>query len=209
MPEKYHQSVAAMSQSDRAKWNERYSKGAYAERKHPSALLAEWIDRIPRGRALDVACGAGRNALFLAGHGFKVDAIVISAEALARARKQAQQNELNINWIEYDLDEPLTLDCQYALILIIRYVNLPLIRRLKRNLAPGGFLLCEEHLVSDADVIGPSNNAFRVEPGALGRLARDLRIHLLEEAVVDDPDNRPAALARLVAQKAPAGKSPA
>jgi len=198
-----------MSQSDRAKWNERYSKGAYAERKHPSDLLAEWIDRIPPGRALDVACGAGRNALFLAGHGFKVDAIDISAEALARARKQAQEENLHINWIEYDLDEPLTLEAQYDLILIIRYVNLPLIRRLKRNLAPGGFLVCEEHLVSDIDVVGPSNNAFRVEPGALDRLARGLRIHLLEETVVDDPDNRPAALARLVAQKAPAGKNQA
>jgi len=197
-----------MSQADRAKWNERYSKGAYAERKHPSALLAEWIDSIPRGRALDVACGAGRNALFLAQRGFQVDAVDISAEALARARKQAQQAELHINWIEFDLDEPLELDAQYALILMIRYVNLPLIRRLKRNLAPGGFLLCEEHLVSDADVIGPSNNAFRVEPGALGRLARGLRIHLLEETIVDDPDNRPAALARLVAQKPPAEEGP-
>jgi len=190
-----------MSQSDRLKWNERYSKGAYAGRTHPSALLAEWIDRVPRGRALDVACGAGRNALFLASHGFEVDAFDISAEALARAREQANQANLNINWIEQDLDEPLSLDAQYALILIIRYVNLPLIRRLKRNLAPGGFLICEEHLVSDADVVGPSNNAFRVQPGALRLLARGLRIHFLEETVVMDPDNRPSAVARLVAQK--------
>jgi len=190
-----------MSRSDRLKWNDRYSKGAYADRTHPSAVLADWINSIPPGRALDVACGAGRNALFLAAHGFEVDAIDISAEALARAQRQAQKAKLHVHWIERDLDEPLVLDAQYALILIIRYVNLPLIRRLKRNLAPGGFLICEEHLVSDADVVGPSNNAFRVQPGALRRLAGGLHIHFLEEAVVDDPDNRPSAVARLVAQK--------
>jgi len=190
-----------MARSDRIKWNERYRKGAYAERTHPSALLAEWIDRIPRGRALDVACGAGRNALFLAGHDFEVDAVDISREALTRAARLAQQSDLQINWIELDLDEPLQLENHYALILIVRYVNLPLIRRLKRCLAPGGFLVCEEHLVSDTDVIGPSNNAFRVQPGAMSKLAKGLRVHLLEEAIINDPDNRPAALGRLVAQK--------
>lgn len=190
-----------MAQSDREKWNQRYRNGAYAERTHPSALLAEWIDRIPRGRALDIACGAGRNALFLAAHGFKVDAIDISSEGLSRGRRQAEASGHDINWIEHDLDEPLALDAQYALILVIRYVNLPLIRRLRRHLAPGGYLLCEEHLESDADVVGPSNNAFRVQRGALGKLAKGLRIHLLEESIINDPDGRAAALARLVAEK--------
>ena len=50
-----------MSRADRKKWNERYRAGAFAERTHPSALLEDWIDRLPLGRALDLACGAGRN----------------------------------------------------------------------------------------------------------------------------------------------------
>jgi SAM-dependent methyltransferase len=190
-----------MAQSDRDKWNERYREGAYAERTHPGALLAEWIDRIPRGRALDLACGAGRNALFLASCGFEVDAVDISRTALERARESARKAGLQIRWIEHDLDEPLDLDTGYALILVNRYVNLPLVQRLAAHLAPGGFLVCEEHLDCDADVAGPSNPAFRVRPGELRAAAGTLHIHHYSEGVIGDPDGRPAAVARLVAQK--------
>lgn len=190
-----------MTQTDRLKWNERYQNGTYGERRYPSALLQEWIDRIPCGRALDVACGAGRNALFLAARGFTVDAVDISRAALDLARGRAQEAGLLINWIEHDLDESLALDAQYALILLVRYVNLPLLRQLTGNLAPGGFLVCEQHLVTDQEVVGPSNSAYRVASGALRAVAKDLCIHHLEEAIVQDPDNRKAALARLVAQK--------
>lgn len=190
-----------MADTDRAKWDQRYREGAYGDRRHPSALLAEWIDHIPRGRALDLACGAGRNALFLAAHGFEVDAIDISGEGLARARAAAAEAGLRVNWIEHDLDEPPALESGYTLILVIRYVNLPLIRHLASLLATGGFLLCEEHLVTDADVIGPGNPAFRVDPGELHAAANGLLMRHYEEAVSDDPDGRPAALARLVAER--------
>jgi SAM-dependent methyltransferase len=189
-----------MSGKDRAKWNQRYRDGAYAQRTRPSALLQSWIGRIPPGRALDVACGAGRNALYLAAQGFEVDAVDIAGEGLNRARAGAQQSGLHVNWLERDLDEPLPLEYLYQLILVVRYVNLPLVHRLRASLAPGGCLMCEQHLVSDADVIGPANPSFRVKPGDLRVAAGDLRIHHLEEALVEDPDGRTAALARLVAR---------
>lgn len=191
-----------MSGADREKWNQRYREGAYEERTHPSAFLESWIERIPPGRALDVACGAGRNALYLAARSFEVDAVDISGQALERARDVAHRSGLSVNWLEHDLDEPLLLDSSYQLILIIRYVNLPLIRRLTANLAPGGYLVCEQHLVTEADVIGPTSPAYRVRSGDLLAVADRLRIHHLEEVVVPDPDGRTAALARLVAQRA-------
>jgi SAM-dependent methyltransferase len=163
--------------------------------------LESWVGRIPSGRALDVACGAGRNALYLAAQGFQVDAVDISAEGLQRARASAQHAGLCINWMERDLDEPLLLDYPYQLILIVRYVNLPLVRHLVSCLAPGGYLICEEHLVSDAEVIGPANPAFRVKPGDLQEVAGGLQILQLEEALVTDPDGSTAALARLVARR--------
>ena len=190
-----------MSGTDREKWNERYRDGAYAERAQPSDFLASWVKRIPLGRALDVACGAGRNALYLAAQGFEVDAVDISGEALARASDTAQRLGLGVNWLTHDLDEPLALDSSYQLILIFRYVNLPLVRRLTASLAPGGYLVCEQHLVTEADVIGPTNPAYRVKAGDLLTVAQRLRVHHLEEALVTDPDGRTAALARLVAQR--------
>jgi tellurite methyltransferase len=191
-----------MAEADRAKWNERYQDG-YAEHGRPSAVLQQWISRIPCGRALDLACGAGRNALFLASHGFEVDAVDISDAALDRARERAREAGLEINWIEHDLDQPLTLAAGYALILAVRFMNLPLIRELTALLAPGGFLVCEQHLVTVADVAGPTDPAFRVQPGELKQLAQGLRVHYFEEALTHDPDRRPVALAQLVAQHLP------
>jgi SAM-dependent methyltransferase len=190
-----------MSATDREKWNNRYRGGAYVGRTWPSAFLEDWIERIPPGRALDLACGAGRNALYLAARAFDVDAVDISSEALDRARESGRRLGLRLNWLERDLDQPLALESPYQLILVVRYVNLPLIRQVAGCLAPGGFLVCEQHLATSADVIGPTNPAFRVEAGELAAVAADLRIHALEEAIVPEPDGRSAALARLVAQR--------
>lgn len=190
-----------MTDADRAKWDERYREGAYADRPHPSDLLRDWIDRAPSGRALDVACGAGRNALFLAANGFAVDAVDISPEGLARGRRSAAERGLAVHWIEHDLDLPLALPDDYALILVVRFLDLPLIRRLARRLAPGGLLVCEEHLRSEVEVIGPGNPAFRVAPGELREAASGLEVLQYDEGLFDDPDGRRAALARLVAKR--------
>ena len=146
-----------MSGADRVKWDERYRAGAYAEREHPSALLAEWEARLPRGRALDVACGAGRNSLFLAATGRRVDAVDISAVALDRARDAAKARGLQVRWIEADLDDdPAALPRErYDLIVVIRYVNAKLLKPLLERLAANGVLLIEQHVESSEDVAGP------------------------------------------------------
>lgn len=190
-----------MSEADRDKWDRRYREGAYAERTGPSTFLLDRIGDVPAGSALDVACGAGRNAIHLASKGFRVDAIDISAQALRRAEANARALGLEINWLERDLDQSYALESDYQLILVVRYVNLPLLRYLATRLAPGGFLLCEQHLQTTAEVVGPRNPAFRVKPGELAAAAEGLEILHIEEGVVADPDGRPAALARLVATK--------
>ena len=95
-----------MSDTDRERWNARYASGEYAARTYPSALLAAWTDRLPPGRALDVACGLGRNAIHLAAHGYAVDAMDISDIALAGARERADAAGVTVNWIEADLRTP-------------------------------------------------------------------------------------------------------
>ncbi len=197
-----------MSTADREKWNQRYTDGAYAERTHPSALLHTWLEKITPGKALDIACGAGRNALFLAEHGFAVDAVDISAAALSRAQEAAVARGLQLNLVEHDLDGPLTLTDDYQLILVIRYVNLPLLQQLAQHLAPGGWLVCEEHLVSDEDVIGPTNPAYRVARGALAEAAEGLELQWVGEGVMTEPDGRLAALSQLVARRAVYAGSP-
>ncbi|MDH3641327.1 MAG: methyltransferase domain-containing protein [Gammaproteobacteria bacterium] len=188
-----------MSKADREKWDRRYAQGAFAERSHPNAFLEQWVPDLPLGRALDIACGAGRNSLFLAAAGYTVDALDISAEALARAAASAEHRGLQINWIERDLDSGLPDAGLFDLIIMLRYVNLPLLCTLGDRLNPGGHLVVEEHLATDADVIGPRSSRFRVEPGDLASAADGLRVRHCDELLSTDPDGRPVALARLVA----------
>ena len=90
-----------MSDLDRKKWNSRYSDGAYAELTHPSELLVDALDEGVEqgGRALDIACGAGRNALYMAECGFQVTAMDISDQALIAARRGAAQRNLSVCWM--------------------------------------------------------------------------------------------------------------
>ena len=152
------------------------------------------------GRALDLACGAGRNAIFLAQAGYRVDAIDISPEGLKLAGQGAESQGLDINWIEHDLDQPYSFDTGYDLILVMWFVKLELVTRLCDCLAPGGHLICEEHLVTDEDVIGPKNPDFRVAPGALREAVSRLEVLHYEESVEPIPEGGQVASARVVAK---------
>ena len=194
-----------MSTADRDRWNARYADGAYESRRHPSPFLEQNAHLLPlHGRALDLACGAGRNAIYLARHGLAVDAVDISRVALERGRADA--GDLPIRWIECDLDDGFEPSVDYDLIVNIRYVNLPLVATLVESLRPGGVLAIEQHLVTDADVIGPKNPAFRVETGELSRVAGGMIVEQIDEGVCDDPDGRRAALARLLARMPSSGE---
>ena len=212
-----------MSEQDKTRWENRYATGTHGGRSHPSELLVSWAPRMlasqarpqlepraivePRAlglRALDVACGTGRNARYLAGLGYEVDAVDIAEAGLDRARSLAEASALSVRWLQHDLDRGLPEEfCGYDLILLVRYVNLTLLENLCRRLNPGGWLICEEHLRTRAEVIGPSNPAFRVAPGAIAEAAAGLEILLAEESLTSDPDGRPVALARLVARRPP------
>ncbi len=189
-----------MSKLDREKWDQRYAEDSY-RKNNPVTLVQDWLPEIPVGKALDVACGAGRNAIYLAHAGYRVDAIDISPEGLKKARKSAAQQALEVNWIEHDLDQPIHFDTDYDLILVMWFVNLELITRLCACLSPGGYLLCQEHLVTDEEVIGPGSTSFRVAPGTLRESVKGLEVVLYEESVDTGPEGERIASARLVARK--------
>lgn len=194
-----------MSDADRERWNARYAAGEYAARAYPSPLLAAWLDRLPRGRALDVACGIGRNAIHLAANGYTVDAMDISGVALARARERAEAAGVAVNWIETDLERPDIGRDAYDVIVVARFLDRPLIPRLVDSLRPGGHIVYDHHYITPVDVGGPSSRRFRARPNELLERFRALRVLSFEEGIVTDPDGRRMALARLVACKGSPG----
>lgn len=201
-----------MSAADQTRWNERYAAGAYADRSHPSAALARWLPRLslpPRPRALDLACGAGRNACYLASQGHDVLAVDGSEVAIERVRTAAAARNLAVQARVEDLEEGLSDRSQtFALIVLVRYVNPVLLAQLPALLAPGGYLFAEQHLRVPGNartpLAGPGRAAFRVAPGSLAQSVPQLACLSLEEGYFGDPDGRRVGLARLLARRLPA-----
>lgn len=191
-----------MSDADREKWEHRYAEGGYEARTHPTRLLADWLPRLHRrdgARALDLACGAGRNALYLAGAGYRVDAMDISAVALERGAARAREMGVEVDWINVDLDTAGLPVERYDLVVVARYVNRDLTDALAGALRDGGHLIYEQHLQTDRAVGGPGGRRFRLQPNELLEMFASLRVLYYREGLMQDPDGPLMALAQLVA----------
>ena len=192
-----------MSAEDREKWDQRYREGAYVSRNYPSEFLRNRAELLNIGRAMDLACGLGRNSIYLAELGFEVDAIDVSLVGLEIAREKAKERRLSIHWINEDLLNNWTIpDQQYDLILMFRFVSSEVLLKLPQLLAQGGALIIEEHLQwPQGNVVGPSGNRFRVKPGELMEGCKELDVLFHYEGLVDEPDGSMAALAQIHAKK--------
>ena len=135
---------------DRESWDERYAASDLVWSASPNQFVeAEAADLAP-GRALDVACGEGRNALWLATKGWQVTAVDFAAEGIATGRRRADEVGVSVDWVVADVvewePEPGVFD-----LVAIAYLQLPVeplrtvLRHTVRGLAPGGTLVVVGH----------------------------------------------------------------
>ena len=193
-----------MSAQDKERWDQRYREGFYADRPYPVAFLQANINRFLPGRALDIACGSGRNAQFLAQHGFSVVGLDISNVALTLAKSQATEQDLNIQYLQHDLDEELPDLGQFDLITIIRYANRPLLATIDQYLAPHGYLLIELHLRYDLDdrpLAGPIEPEYRMQTKEVQSRLKNVQVEFSFEGIIKEPDDRDAAVTQIIAYK--------
>ncbi len=169
-----------MTDAERETWDRRYAQGTYTPRDEPSPFLARWLHHVPRGRALDLATGTGRNARFLAGEGFDVTAVDVSRVALDRARALTPPH-LPLTWRVADLDRA-ELGGPWDLVVVVRYHNRGLWPRVAAALAPDGWVLVEHHLQTPREVAGPPDH-FRLAPGELLEAFGGLRVVHYEEVL--------------------------
>lgn len=189
-----------MSKAELEQWEKRYATNAYSPRERASPLVVTWLDRLARGRALDIACGHGRNAIFLAEHGYLVDAIDISRHALLQAQHRATSLGLSVNWIQADLDQIVLPKGTYKVIVSSFYRIQNLAPFIVAALSPNGILLCEDHMLSPQPGDGQLGEKHRLQPGELRALFPRLVPLHYEEGLVHE-QGRVDTLARLVAQK--------
>ena len=124
-------------QKDRIKWNAKYRDNEYPT--EPSDIVTQFYSLAPLGRALDIAAGTGRNALFLARQGFTVDAVDISDVALRRL----SDKHPNINPICADFDDFSIPKDRYGLIININFLDRNLVPGICEGLIQGGMLIFE------------------------------------------------------------------
>ena len=170
------------SKSDRQRWDRKYAAGEGPTAFTPKRFLVEHHALLGGGRALDVACGFGGNAMYLTARGCRVDAVDVSGVALAEAKSEARRRGLAINFVQADLDRWWVPPDRYDLILVFFYLNRDLFPQLAAGLRPGG-LLFQAHrnteLLSERPDFNPD---YLVEPGELRRLAQAAGLEVLYSA---------------------------
>jgi tellurite methyltransferase len=182
-------------------WNERYRSGARPREDldaAPTGLLVEAAKQLKPGKALDLACGTGRNALWLAEHGWNVTAVDGSAAAIEILRNRACERTLTVDARVADLEksEYQIEDSYWDLIAMCFYLQRNLFEPAKRGVAPGGLLLAIVH-ISEAD---EEATAHCLKPGELERYFQGWEILHFHEGKPHDSAHLRAA-AEIIARR--------
>ncbi len=193
--------------SDREKWDQRYrERGPEAFGLEPSDWLRHFEELLrehPSGPALDLACGNGRNALWLARLGFKVEAIDISPVAIKWLKKQAQNAQLSVQAKALDLSEMSLPTGHYQVILNFNFLERDLFPKLERALAAGGLLIFETFTRDQIDLLGAGIcPKYTLGYNELLHAFPSLRVlHYREGIFCEEGKKKKRGIASLVAQK--------
>ena len=190
------------SMSDAAKeWDERYREGRGMP-EEPSALLVQNPALLPAaGRALDIAVGTGRNALYLASLGFRVTGVDVSTVAVDLSREKAARLGLAVEAIVGDLEDYRLPVDTYDLIINFHYLQRSLAGPIVRALRRGGLLVFESFTIDQLQYsYGPKDPAFLLRPGELREMFAGLETLLYFEGVIEG-DRGPKAVAQLIGRK--------
>lgn len=194
-----------MSAEDRRRWDEKYASRSPARPQAPSTIIEQFLERLPPGAALDLACGNGGFAVWLAQRGWSVQGVDISTVALQQAQQLADELSVSVKWTAADLDEFVPESARYDLISVFRYLDrdrLP--SRILAGLKPGGWLIYETF------VEWPAGNA----DGSMQHTRyawRSQELHKtfasLQITHYDERQEQGESWARLIAQKSVAPRS--
>jgi SAM-dependent methyltransferase len=130
------------------------------------------------GDSLDMACGSGRHAIWLAEQGFRTLAVDRDAVVIGALSQEAARRGLSIQTRVVDLEggDPFLKPDSFDLIVVVHYLHRPLFPALVRAVRPGGALVYETFTRAQAARGKPTNPAFLLEPGELSMLVRPLEI---------------------------------
>ncbi|MFE8595976.1 class I SAM-dependent methyltransferase [Archangium violaceum] len=186
-----------MSEEDRQRWNTRYREQQGT--REPSVFLRSLADQLPgRGRALEVAGGAGHDAVWLASRGLDVTLTDVSDVALERAAENARAAGVPLRLQRLDVEtEPLPPG-PFDLVLCQNFLWRPLFAEVSKVLAPGGLFIFAQPTRSNLQRHVHPSARFLLEDGELPGLLQGLEIVSYTEGWTGEGRHE----ARLVARRA-------
>ena len=164
----------------------------------PVRLLADLIECLPRGKALDIAMGRGRNTLYLAACGFEVEGLDRDEAVVQACAEAASSRGLKVCARQVDLENHRLASENYDLIICFYYLQRSLIPQMREALRPGGMLLYETFLIDHHLQFGhPKRREFCFEHNELLDFFKSFRVLFYREGMVEDR----TIAAQILAQK--------
>ncbi len=185
------------------KWDGRYGAAAYEPDKSPVPLLTEVVEAIPPGRALCLAAGCGRNAVYLAQCGFEVTAVDISSRGLERCKELAEDLGVRVDTVVADLlSYDLAVEA-FDLITDFYYYEPELFSPVREAVRPGGYFLFQTFSIHHAGRgWGPQRARHLAPPPLVLEAFQHWRIRLFGDLdIVHADGDRTESVVRLLAQK--------
>jgi len=126
--------------ADAQRWNDRYRQASGPRRFEPDARLQAVAHLLgPPGSALELACGTGASAMWLAAQGWSLCCVDVSIEGVRIARGEALRRGLSMRWVVADAARPaLSASGRFALIVVMRFLDRRVFPFIREALAPGG-----------------------------------------------------------------------
>ncbi len=158
--------------------SESTTNGALRHGIAPSSFLVEHFDLLPKGLALDLAMGEGRNALYLAVRGFDVDGVDVSSRAVGLARAGARKLGAPIRAVVGNVEDGthiIPIDT-YDVVTVFNYLHRPLFNDIRDGLKQGGVVVYQTFTVEQAKLGRPKNPNYLLQPGELKRVFADWEI---------------------------------
>jgi SAM-dependent methyltransferase len=187
-----------MSEAGHADWDDCH-RGKPAGDAEP--FLLAMLARMPRGIALDIAAGRGRNSLALARAGLRVVPIDFSVEAMRLLAATSRAERLAIWPVVANLDNFHLKDESLDAIVNINFLDRALFPKFARALRPGGILIADTFLVDQAALGHPRDPRFLLAHGELRALASRFEIEEYREGLVTYPNGDHAWRASMLAQR--------
>jgi tellurite methyltransferase len=163
-----------MSRKDRDRWEKKYAAGNPHAAFTPDPLLTQQRHLLSgKGWALDLCCGVGQNAIFLAEQGFDVLALDTSLTALRYCRAAGAGKHLPLHLVVADVDQFALPADAFALIIVFRFYDRQLIPAIKQALKPGGLIIYQTFNLNRLRSTPHMNRHYLLEPGELQRVLGD------------------------------------